>query len=203
MEKQGSYLTIASRSGGLYKEKGSKFLSFAFPVSSREEAEEIISSLKKEYQDARHLCYAYLTGSNRDILRTSDGGEPRNSAGRHILGQIYSKQLTDILVVVVRYFGGTLLGIGGLAHAYQKAAEDALCKATIIIKQRYAIFEVQFPYTGINDVMKIIKAESLTVKKQLIDSVCSMELAVPEDRELPVTRNLGILHDIHITRIQH
>lgn len=203
MEKQGSYLTIASRSGGLYKEKGSKFLSFAFPVSSVDEAQEIILQLKKEHNDARHLCFAYLTGCNKEISRVSDGGEPRNSAGRHILGQIHSKHLTDVLVVVIRYFGGTLLGIGGLVYAYKKAAEDALNKATIISSQRYSLFNVRFPYAGMNDVMKLIKNERITIRKQHIDSICSIELEVPEAREQPFTRDLGILHDIQITRIQN
>jgi uncharacterized YigZ family protein len=202
MEEQGSYLTIASRSSGLYKEKGSKFLSFAFPVRSEDEAQEIFQNLKKEYQDARHLCYAYLTGNHKEISRTNDGGEPRNSAGRQILGQIHSKKLTDVLVVVVRYFGGTLLGIGGLVHAYKSAAEDALNHASIISRLRCSVYEVRFPYTGINDVMKIIKEGKITIRRQNVDSICSLELEVPEVKEQRVIRDLGSLHDIQMTKMQ-
>jgi len=203
MEKQGSYLTLASRSGGLYKEKGSKFLSFAFPVTSENETQEIILHMKKEYRDARHVCFAYLIGSDKKLSRVSDGGEPRNSAGKPILGEILSKNLTDALVIVVRYFGGTLLGIGGLVHAYKKAAEDALNHADITSRQKCSRFVVRFPYDGIHDVMKIIKTERLIIKNQHIDSICSVELEVPDNREQPVRSELGVLHDIEITRIHN
>ena len=128
-----TYKTIKASSNGIYKEKGSKFLSFAFPVSTVEQAKELIDKHKKEYFDARHVCYAYMLGNERDTFRANDDGEPSGTAGKPILGQLNSHQLTDILVIVVRYFGGVLLGTGGLTTAYKEAANDAITNVEIMV----------------------------------------------------------------------
>ena len=127
-----NYLSIEKRSEGIYKDRGSKFLAFAFPVYQEDEIKDILAELRKEYHDARHHCYAYRLGASKEIYRVNDDGEPSSSAGKPIFGQIQSNDLSNILIVVVRYFGGTLLGVGGLINAYRSAAADALINASII-----------------------------------------------------------------------
>ena len=148
---------MAKKTEGFYKEKGSKFLAFAFPVSSEEEIKEQILVLKKEYYDARHHCYAYILGKDAAHYRANDDGEPGHSAGDPILGQIRSHNLTDVLIVVVRYFGGTKLGVGGLIHAYKTAATDAIANNTIVKKIVTASIKIHFEYLSMNSVMKLIK----------------------------------------------
>ncbi len=164
-----SFLTIALPSEGLYKEKGSKFLSFAEPVDTVENAMERIAYYKKQFYDARHVCYAYMIGEDRDCYRVNDDGEPSGTAGRPILGQINSRQLTNILVVVVRYFGGVLLGTGGLTVAYKEATADALEKAAIIEKAVMLKRELHFSYEKMNDVMRILKETNAKITNQEFD----------------------------------
>ena len=152
-----TYKTISSPAEGIYKEKGSKFLSFAIPVKTAEEIKEIIKEYRKQYYDARHVCYAYMLGAEHKDFRANDDGEPSGTAGRPILGQINSRELTDILVIVVRYFGGVLLGTGGLVVAYKEATADALNQAEIIEKTVDEVISVRFDYLLMNDVMRIIK----------------------------------------------
>ena len=152
-----TFFTINKPSKGFYKDKGSKFISLAFPVLSETEIIEIIHSLHKEYHGARHHCYAWKLGLTGNAYRMNDSGEPSGTAGKPILGQINSKQLTNVLIVVVRYFGGVLLGTGGLAQAYKKAAADALENAEIVQKYMKAVFQLSFCYPNINQVLRIVE----------------------------------------------
>lgn len=172
------YRTIESTSTGTYKEKGSKFLAFAYPVSTEEEIKEVLDGLKKEYYDARHHCYAYMLGADKTKFRANDDGEPSSTAGKPILGQILSNDLTNIFIVVVRYFGGTKLGVSGLIHAYKTAAADALENANIIEKTVNDYYKVEFHYITMNDVMKLIKDENLTMVDQKYDNVCEITLSI-------------------------
>jgi uncharacterized YigZ family protein len=151
------YYTLHGPSEGLYKEKGSKFLAFAFPVEDEEEAKNKLDNLRKEYHDARHHCFAWVMGSEAKTIRANDDGEPSNSAGKPILGQINSFRLTNVMIVVVRYFGGTLLGVGGLINAYRSAARDALQQAKIKKEYLHALYELKFQYQDMNTVMTILK----------------------------------------------
>lgn len=173
-----NYRTISAPSGGIYKEKGSKFLAFAYPVTHVDEVKELIKTFKKDYFDARHICYAYMLGADRKEFRAVDDGEPSGTAGKPILGQINSKNLTNILVVVVRYFGGVLLGTGGLTTAYKEATIDALCNATIIDKNIEWDIDITFNYLQMNDVMKIIKDTNATIIQQQFDNVCLIKLRI-------------------------
>lgn len=160
------YKTIEAQAEGLYKEKGSKFLSFAIPVRSVEEVKTILETYRKEYYDARHVCYAYMLGADREEFRANDDGEPSGTAGRPILGQINSFGLTNILVIVVRYFGGILLGTGGLIVAYKEATQDALNNASIVERDVMLYKEWRFSYEKMNDVMKALKAIEAKILEQ-------------------------------------
>ncbi|MBR3031078.1 MAG: YigZ family protein [Bacteroidales bacterium] len=173
-----SYKSIAAPSRGLYKDKGSKFLSFAYPVSTEAQVKVIVSSLKKEYFDARHHCYAYRLGLTGDRWRANDDGEPSSTAGRPILGQILSAELSDILIVVVRYFGGILLGTSGLTVAYKTAAADALANSEIVEKIATESFEIRFDYLQMNDVMKVLKELQIAPKEQSFDERCLIVASV-------------------------
>jgi uncharacterized YigZ family protein len=161
-----TYLTIEIASEGIFKDKGSKFLAYAFPVSSEEKIKEHLAELRKLHPSARHHCYAFRLGAAKQAFRANDDGEPSNTAGKPILGQIQSKDLTNILIVVVRYFGGTLLGVSGLINAYKLAALDSIQNATIIEKTVDEVYELKFDYMQMNDVMKIIKDEHLQILHQ-------------------------------------
>lgn len=170
------FKTLAATSEGIYKEKMSKFISFAILVNSATEAKEIIKQYQKRFYDARHVCWAYMIGTDRTEFLSSDNGEPSGTAGRPILGQINSFGLTNVLIIVVRYFGGILLGTSGLIIAYREAAADAINNATILEchEQGHIIFT--FPYLGMNDVMKLIKRENLKVIDQKFDNLCEMTI---------------------------
>ena len=173
-----TYRSIAAPSKGIYKELGSKFLAFAYPVETEEEAKNIIASLRKEYFDARHHCFAWRLGLSGEPYRFSDDGEPSSTAGRPIHGQLLSQELSDILVVVVRYFGGVKLGVPGLIRAYRTATQDALANASIVEKIAGEHFTVQFDYLQMNDVMKVLKDMGITPLKQEFDLDCRMEVRV-------------------------
>lgn len=173
-----SFKTIASPSEGLYKDKGSKFLSFAFPVNNESEIKEILETIRKKYHDARHHCYAWMLGEDKLHFRENDDGEPSNSAGKPILGQIQSKNISNVLIIVVRYFGGTLLGVGGLIQAYKTAAKEALESAKIIDKFIYRIYLIQFLYEEMNSVMKVLKDMELDQFDQIFELDCSLKVKV-------------------------
>ena len=171
-----TYITIVSSSQGLYKEKGSRFISFAIPVSGQDEIKSLIDKIRKEHHEARHHCYAYMIGHERNIWRVNDDGEPSGTAGRPILGQINSHGLTNIIIVVSRYFGGTLLGVSGLINAYRSAAASAIQNAELAEKTLHDYYEIRYPYVAMNDVMKILKEENLGQSNQTFDLECSILL---------------------------
>lgn len=173
-----TFRTIASSSEGSYKEKGSKFLSFAFPVKNVDEINQILAQYRKQYYDARHICYAYMLGNAKNEWRANDDGEPSGTAGRPILGQINSFELTNVLVIVVRYFGGILLGTGGLITAYKEASRDALEQAGIVEQTIDEIISIEFDYLLMNEVMRIVKEMSLQILDQSFDNMCAMKLAI-------------------------
>jgi uncharacterized YigZ family protein len=171
-----TYRTIVSPAKGLYKEKGSRFLSLAIPFSDQEEIKPIVEKLRKEYHEARHHCYAYMLGFDRLIWRVNDDGEPSGTAGRPILGQINSAGLTNIAIVVSRYFGGTLLGVSGLINAYRTAAASAIENAEVTERTVQDYYKITFPYISMNDVMRILKEENLGQSDQLFNLECSLTL---------------------------
>lgn len=172
------YKTISANSKGQFKDRGSRFIALAFPVISEEEIKEKITELRKEYHDARHHCFAWRLGADMERFRFNDDGEPSGSAGRPIFGQIQKNDLTDILIIVIRYFGGTLLGVGGLITAYKSATAEALMNATVIVKRIEKQIELQFPYEAMNEVMKIVKEFDLAFEDQHFDLSCSLRLRV-------------------------
>ena len=180
MKSKASYLTLAHASEGLFKEKGSKFFAFAYPVTSEKEIKEILDSLRKKYYDARHHCYAYILGKDMDIFRANDDGEPNHSAGDPILGQIRSNSLTNTLIVVVRYFGGTKLGVGGLISAYRTAAAEAIANNLIIESEDIHELVLHFGYPEMNQVMKLVKDHGLEIAGQKFDNLCEINLKVPD-----------------------
>ena len=173
-----SYQTILSPSEGIYKEKGSKFLAFAYPVNSEGEIKNCIEALKKEYYDARHHCFAWMLGAEKNHYRAFDDGEPNHSAGDPILGQIKSRNITNVLVVVVRYFGGVKLGVGGLIAAYKAAAEDALSKATLLEKEVMDVLKLRYSYSCTPEAMRLVKEFDLTILEQKFESDCVLKAEV-------------------------
>lgn len=172
------FRTLDAPSQGVYKEKGSKFLAFAFPVTTLEQVKVHVDQLKKDYFDARHHCYAYIIGENKDVYRLNDDGEPSGTGGRPIHGQLLSADLTNVLIVVVRYFGGILLGASGLANAYKAAARDAIDNAKIVEKTVDKTYRLEFEYALMNDVMRVIKDFSLVPKNQNFNLNCSLDVSV-------------------------
>ena len=185
------YKSIGAPSKGIFKDKGSKFLSFAFPVESEDEIKAIVSSIKKEYFDARHHCYAYRLGRLGDRWRANDDGEPSSTAGKPILGQLVSNDLSDVLIVVVRYFGGILLGTPGLINAYKSAAADAIAAATIIEKIATVRYSVSFDYSQMNAVMKCLKDLHLPVENPSYGDQCTLETAVRLTAEAAFTESMN------------
>ncbi|MBP5741442.1 MAG: YigZ family protein [Bacteroidales bacterium] len=173
-----AYKSISARSEGLFKDNGSRFIALAYPVETVSEIKEIVDGLKKEYHDARHHCYAYRLGHEGRLFRANDDGEPSGSAGRPILGQIDSVGLSDILVVVVRYFGGIKLGIPGLIRAYKTSTSDALEKAEIIDKIAGTNYSLEFGYMDMNAVMKVLKDMGLPQTGQSFGETCSLQTRV-------------------------
>lgn len=178
MESTDSYKTIEGISEGLYTEKRSKFLSFAIPVRNVEEVKAYVAEYQKKFYDARHVCYAYMLGPKRLDFRANDNGEPSGTAGKPILGQINSNELTDILVIVVRYFGGIKLGTSGLIVAYRLAAAEAISAATVIEKTVDEDVTFFFEYPFMNDVMRIVKEENPQIVSQGYDTDCAMTLRI-------------------------
>lgn len=173
-----SYKTITSPAEGFFKDKGSKFVSYAYPVRNENDAKVFLAELRELHPKAVHHCYAFRLGLDRMSYRMSDDGEPSGTAGRPILNTLYSRDITNILVVVVRYFGGTLLGVPGLINAYKTATEIALDEAEVITSHLFDIYELVFSYVQMNDVMRIVKEMDLPVTEQQFDMECRMVLEV-------------------------
>ena len=172
------YRTISGTSEGYYTEKRSKFLAFAHHVETVDEVKDIVAGYRKKYYDARHVCYAYMLGAERLEFRANDDGEPSSTAGKPILGQINSNELTNILIVVVRYYGGVNLGTSGLIVAYREAAADALAHATIETRQVEEIVKYSFAYPQMNDVMRIVKDMNPRIVSQTYDNTCEIVLSI-------------------------
>jgi uncharacterized YigZ family protein len=180
ISEKDKYLTIERMSEGLYREKGSRFLAFAFPVRDEAEIKEKLEYIRKKYHDARHYSYAWRLGPSMENFRVNDDGEPSNSAGKPILGQIQAFGLTNILIVVVRYFGGTLLGVGGLIKAYKTSSHEALKNAVIIEKNVQHLFKISFGYTEMNLVMKVIKDMGLKPFDENFKLQCELKVKVAQ-----------------------
>ncbi len=192
------YKTIKGNYEGVYRDKGSKFLAYAYPFKEEVELKTIIANLKNEHHKARHHCYAYRLTPDRSIFRINDDGEPSGTAGRPILNMLLSYELTNILVVVVRYFGGTLLGIPGLTNAYKSAAEDALDNAEIVHRTVQDVYEIKFEYAKMNEVMKLIKEERLENFDQDFDLNCKLKIAINQANGNKIIDQLQNIHHLKI-----
>jgi uncharacterized YigZ family protein len=173
-----TYLTIEVPSEGLFRDKGSKFIAYAYPFKNEDTLKDIIAELKVLHSKARHHCWAYRLTPDRSVFRLNDDGEPSGTAGRPILNTLLSKDVTNVLVVVVRYFGGTLLGVPGLINAYKTATQEALDAAKIVEKTVNDVYRITFDYLQMNDVMRLVKEENLPILKQEFDNSCSMDVEV-------------------------
>ena len=193
-----TYHTIIATSQGLYKEKMSKFISFAVPVQSAAEAKEVVKQYQKEYFDARHVCWAYMIGAARTEFLFNDNGEPSGTAGKPILGQINSFGLTNIVIVVVRYFGGIKLGTSGLIVAYREAAADAINNAQLIECHEQTVISFTFDYLAMNDVMKVIKGVDLKILSQEFDNDCRMTVSIRSDNAPMLVSRLADIDDVRI-----
>ena len=188
-----TFYTLDAPAEGLYKEKMSKFISFAVPVTSASEAKEVVAKYQKEYFDARHVCWAYMIGTARNEFLSNDNGEPSGTAGKPILGQINSYNLTNIVIIVVRYFGGIKLGTSGLIVAYREAAREAILAGNIIEYHEMASITFNFPYLAMNDVMKVAKGPNIKISNQTFDNACQMTITTRLDnRDIVANRLLDI-----------
>lgn len=176
-----TYFTLQQAAEGWYREKMSKFLAFAIPVETADEARRIIADYQNKYHDARHVCWAYMLGADRAQFQSNDNGEPSGTAGKPILGQINSFNLTNLLIIVVRYFGGIKLGTSGLIAAYREAAREAISAGTIVEMHEMTTVAFTFPYLSMNAVMKLVKDSGAQIRSQQFDNSCSMELAIRSD----------------------
>ncbi len=201
MAETDTYRTIKQRSEGVFRDRGSKFLAFAFPVYSTNEIKRKLADLRKEYHDARHHCYAFRLGADRARYRANDDGEPSGSAGNPILGQIRSNDLSNILIVVVRYFGGTLLGVGGLINAYRTAAANALQDAVIITAAEQDLIEIMFPYTMMNKIMKIIRDEGMKIQEQEFTETCKIKAFIRKSHTERVLNRLTAIEETGASKL--
>jgi uncharacterized YigZ family protein len=188
-----TFRTIQQPAEGQYKEKGSRFLAFAYPVTHEAEIKEAIEALKKKYFDARHHCFAWILGPAKSQFRAFDDGEPGHSAGDPILGQIRSKDLTDVLIVVVRYFGGTKLGVGGLISAYKTAAQEALHQAVIIEREVVELITLTYAYDATPEAMKLVKEFDLAVQDQQFEAQCVLVASMPLRSKEALAKKITLL----------
>lgn len=196
MSSSDTYRTIKYASTGLFKDRGSKFIGLAYRVRSLEDVNKYLDLAKKEYRDARHHCFAYKIGMDDNNWRVNDDGEPSGTAGKPIMGQINSFEITNILIVVVRYFGGTLLGVGGLINAYRNAAKEALLKTEIISELVMTSYDLNFPYPAMNSVMTLIKEENLQQSNQNFDLDCSIRISFRKSMEDLIEKKLSLISDL-------
>ncbi|HEX8018643.1 YigZ family protein [Mucilaginibacter sp.] len=195
-----TYKTIENPAEGIFRDRGSKFLAYAFPINSENDIKAIVAQLKSEHPKANHHCWAMRLTIDRSVFRVNDDGEPSGTAGRPILNMLVSKDLTNLVVVVVRYFGGTLLGVPGLINAYKVATEEALSQAVIIEKTVNDVYTVSFDYLQMNDIMRIIKEENLTILNQVFDNNCSIQLSI---RKTQVEQALFKLSKVSGTTVKY
>ncbi|PLX02020.1 MAG: YigZ family protein [Marinilabiliales bacterium] len=193
-----SYKTIVSPSTGLYKEKGSKFIAISKHIESEDDFKEFMAEVKKEYYDARHHCYAWRLGPDDELFRSNDDGEPSGSAGKPILNQILSKELFYTAIIVVRYFGGTKLGVSGLIRAYKTSSQEVIENSKIKKKYIYNTIELKFKYPRLNDMMRIIKEENLKISKQDFQIECLLRIDVKRNDVKYVITKFSVFHDISL-----
>jgi uncharacterized YigZ family protein len=194
-----TYRTIDQPTTGEFRDKGSKFLAYAFPIRTEEDTKNHLQALRAEHPKARHHCYAWRLGLGRDNYRVNDDGEPSGTAGRPILNTLYSQDLTNILVIVVRYFGGTLLGVPGLINAYKTATVEALADAVVVSKTINEIYRIEVGFERLNDVMKLIKEQQLTVLRQSFDQECILEIELRRTLVNSVIGRLEKLEGVQVT----
>ena len=195
-----TYLTIEKPCEGIFRDRGSKFLGFAFPISSEQDIKNIIADLKKAHPKANHHCWAMRWSTDRSVFRLNDDGEPSGTAGRPILNTLLSRNLTNAAVAVVRYFGGTLLGVPGLINAYKSAAELALNEAVIIEKTVNDVYNIAFDYMQMNEVMRIIKDDNLAILEQQFDNSCEMKVSI---RKMHVNQVISKLQKLTSVKIKY
>lgn len=193
-----TYLTIKAASEGVFRDRGSKFMAFAYPITSDTEIKDLVTRLKAEHPKANHHCWAMRLGTDRSVFRINDDGEPSGTAGRPILNVLLSRDVTNVLVVVVRHFGGTLLGVPGLINAYKQATVDALENAVIIEKTVQDVYTLQFAHQQMNDVMRLVKENNLIVLRQQFDTLCNLQISI---RKTKVNEVLGKLEKIQDLKI--
>ena len=196
-----TYHTIEENSTGLFKDKGSKFISYAYPIKTEDEVKEILKSIKKEHYNARHHCYAWRLGDEKIRFRANDDGEPSSTAGKPILGQLLSFDVTNTLLVVVRYFGGTLLGVSGLINAYKNAAKDALDNSKIVEKKIESVFQIKFSYNELNDVMGIIKNENLNQLETVFLEDCKIKFSIRKSESQRIEKIFQDFYGVSIKRL--
>lgn len=197
-----SYKTIEGTVEGIFRDKGSKFLAYAYPIRSEDEVKPIIVKLKAEHGKANHFCYAYRLTPDRSVFRVNDDGEPSGTAGRPILNCLLSEDLTNILIVVVRYFGGTLLGVPGLINAYKNASLEAIKQSKVVAKTVNDVYEVYFDYLQMNDVMKLVKDENLQVLAQQFDTHCNLKFEVRKSHLNQVLNRFDKIEQVKLKYLQ-
>lgn len=197
-----SYKIISKPARGFYKDKGSKFISYAVPVSNEEEVKEQLEIIKKKHHDARHHCYAYAIGPGRGFFRMNDDGEPSGTAGKQIYGQILSYDVINVLIIVVRYFGGTKLGIRGLIDAYKTAASEALGKANILTRQLQDVYELHYDYPLMNKVMYILKEENLKQLDSTFEMDCKLTFSVRKKESQRIFDKFSRMHPLTIAYLR-
>ena len=202
MRDQDFYYTIGQSAVAEFKDRGSKFIAFAYPLSTADQAKAYLQQLKKEHPKAVHHCFAYRIGLDGNNFRVSDDGEPSGTAGKPILNQIDSKELTNVMVIVVRYFGGTLLGVPGLINAYKTASVMALQLVPVAQKSVDVLYELQFDYTKMNEVMTVVKQFGCSVNNQETQLFCLMQIGIPKARLEEVLYKLHDMHTISVTRLK-
>jgi uncharacterized YigZ family protein len=193
-----TYYSILAPSESVFRDRSSRFISIAMPVSSEQEIKQAMDAIKKKYFDATHHCYAFRLGADKSIFRSNDDGEPSGTAGRPILGQIQSKDLTNVLVVVVRYYGGTKLGVPGLINAYKTAAKDALAAAKIVEKTVQDVYDAEFDYLQMNDVMRVLKDEHVKQLSQNFDTHCSIRFSVRQQHSARIADLLSKIKEVKV-----
>ena len=195
-----TYRSISGMSEALFKDRGSKFIARAYPVESEEDVKFYLAELRKEFYDARHHCYSYVLGANKEVYRINDDGEPSGSAGKPIHGQFLSLDISDVLVVVIRYFGGTKLGVPGLINAYKTATREALETADIVIKTIEEEIVIEYDYPLMNPVMNLIKDENLKIKETLFEIRCLVKLSVLQSQTDRIKEKISNIHGIKIQK---
>lgn len=194
-----TYLTIKAAAEGVFRDRGSKFLAYAYPIASDAEIKDLVTRLKAEHPKANHHCWAMRLGTDRSVFRINDDGEPSGTAGRPILNVLLCRDVTNVLVVVVRYFGGTLLGVPGLINAYKQATLDALDNADMIEKTVQDVYTLQFAHEQMNDVMRLVKENNLIVLRQQFDTLCNLQFGIRKTKVNEVLSKLERIQDLKIS----